>query len=310
MTSWLDRRRAQATRLLAEVIWMRRWRYLLLLALAGCVPALVAVTAGPAIVAGATAASDSRERFATGLRRGGRYFAIGCDFSHRNQDDPIVFPNQSGRSHDHTYFGNTATNASSTAASLRAAGQTTCGLRRDTAAYWAPTLFVSGQPVEPRGAVVYYVRRTVEDVEAFPAGLQVIAGSAAARTPQSQRITFWSCGSRGERSSTVPTCETGRRSNLRLQVNFPNCWDGSRLDSTDHQSHMTYSTEGRCPESHPVEVPALSLVVHYGVAGGSSSELASGGQYSGHADFVNAWDQRTLERLVDRYLNRSRRGGR
>jgi hypothetical protein len=41
------------------------------------------------------------------------------------------------------------------------------------------------------------------------------------------------------------------------------------------------------------------------VSGGAGAELASGGDFSGHADFVNAWDQRTLAALVDRYLNRT-----
>jgi len=232
------------------------------------------------------------------------YFAFGCGFSHRNQDDPIVFPALRGRSHDHTYFGNRSTNAFSTPASLRAAGTTTCRLRSDTAAYWAPTLFSQGRAVEPRGAVVYYVRRTVEPVRAFPAGLKMIGGNAAARAAQGTQVTSWSCGRRSTVSTTIPTCARG---SLRLQVNFPNCWDGSRLDSPDHKLHMTYSTDGVCPASHPVEVPALTLVIHYAITGGNGTELSSGGQFSGHADFVNAWNQATLQALVDRYLNR---GGR
>jgi hypothetical protein len=232
------------------------------------------------------------------------YFAFGCGFSHRNQDDPIVFPGLRGRSHDHTYFGNRSTNAFSTPASLRAAGTTTCRLRSDTAAYWAPTLFSQGRAVEPRGVVVYYVRRTVEPVRAFPAGLKMIAGSAAARAAQGSQVTSWSCGRRSTVSTTIPTCARG---SLRLQVNFPNCWDGSRLDSPDHKVHMAYSTDGVCPASHPVETPALTIVIHYGIAGGGGLELASGGQFSGHADFVNAWNQATLQALVDRYLNRSGR---
>jgi hypothetical protein len=143
-------------------------------------------------------------------------------------------------------------------------------------------------------------------VQPFPAGLKVIAGNAAARSPQSQSVTFWSCGFKRalQRSSTVPTCSGLRYSSLRLHVNFPNCWDGNGLDSPDHKSHMAYSVDGSCPASHPVGVPALSLVIYYGVRGGSTTELSSGGQFSGHADFVNAWDQRVLAALVDRYLNR------
>jgi Domain of unknown function (DUF1996) len=124
-------------------------------------------------------------------------------------------------------------------------------------------------------------------------------------------VTSWSCATRrAERSSTIPTCPGARFGGLRLQVNFPNCWDGRRLDSADHKSHMAYSADGTCPASHAVEVPALSLVVYYGVYGGPDSALASGGQFSAHADFVNSWNQAALSRLVERYLNGSRFGKR
>jgi hypothetical protein len=280
---------------------MMRRSLVLLLVIAGG-----AATAAIAAAASSPAGGGDRGGGVRGHGGYGRgYFAIVCGFSHRNQDDPIVFPNQPGRSHDHTYFGNTATNARSTPNSLRATGDTTCRLRADTAAYWAPTLFVSGRAVRPLGAVVYYLRRTLDPVRAFPANLEVIAGSAAARSPQGERVTFWSCGRRDIRSSSaIPTCESP---SLRLIVNFPNCWNGTQLDSANHQSHMAYSANGVCPESHPVELPAIQMQIYYGVSGGSAAELSSGGDFSGHADFVNAWDQPTLEALVDRYLNRSRR---
>jgi hypothetical protein len=162
---------------------------------------------------------------------------------------------------------------------------------------------IGGRAVEPLGAVAFYARRTFARVQPFPAGLKVVAGNAAAQTPQSRRVTFWSCGGR-DASSTLPICRDGRHSSLRLTVNFPDCWDGRRLDSADHKSHLAYSSNGRCPSSHSTEVPAISLVIYYGVAGSRTAELSSGGEFSGHADFVNAWDQRVLAALVDRYLNR------
>ena len=278
---------------------MRRWLVVLLFAVGAAATAAVALAAsGPA--------GGDRSVLRLNHGGGGRgYFAVACGFSHRNQDDMIVFPNQPGRSHDHTYFGNKATKASSTPAALRAAGETTCRLRADTAAYWAPTLFVSGTAVRPLGAVVYYVRRTLEPVRAFPANLEMIAGSAAARSAQSTDVTFWSCGGRrGVRvSSAIPTCVN---ESLRLIVRFPNCWNGTSLDSADHKSHLAYSVSGVCPATHPVEVPAIQLQIYHGVTGGPTAELASGGDFSGHADFVNSWNQPTLERLVDRYLNRAR----
>jgi Domain of unknown function (DUF1996) len=279
-----------------EVISMRRLFVPLGLA--------VAAVAGAVLVQGAAAASSGEAR-AAHRGGGGGYFAITCGFSHRNRDDPIVFPRQPGRSHDHTYFGARSTDAFSTPASLRQAGRTTCRLPADTAAYWAPTLFVEGEAVEPLAVVAYYVRRTSDAVDPFPAGLKVIAGDATARSAQDSRITSWSCAvRRAERTSTIPTCPGGRFGGLRLQVNFPDCWDGERLDSASHKSHMAYSEDGECPGSHPEEVPGLTLLVYYGVSGGQDAELSSGSQFSAHADFVNSWDQSTLTRLVDRYLNR------
>jgi Domain of unknown function (DUF1996) len=286
---------------------MRRWFIVLCLTAGAATSVIVAhvATAAPESVAGATAPARTMAASHGGGYRAG-YFAVVCGFSHRNRDDAIVFPRQPGRSHEHTYFGNRTTDAFSTPASLRDEGQTTCRIRADTAAYWVPTLRVGGRAVEPLALVAFYARRTFDEVDAFPAGLKVVAGNSNARSAQSTRVTFWSCAVRGaERSSTIPTCPGTTRGGLRLHVNFPNCWDGERLDSADHRSHMAYSRDGECPTSHPVEVPALTQVIYYGVSGGPTSELSSVGQFSGHADFVNAWHQPTLERLVDRYLNPS-----
>lgn len=62
---------------------------------------------------------------------------------------------------------------------------------------------------------------------------------------------------------------------------------------------MAYSGSFVCPGSHPVKVPLIRLMIRYPISTGDGVALASGGRFSGHADFVNAWDQRSLERLVD-----------
>ena len=61
---------------------------------------------------------------------------------------------------------------------------------------------------------------------------------------------------------------------------------------------MAYVTGDRCPDSHSVRVPSLILIVVYPIRDGWGVELSSGGQLSGHADFVNAWDQSDLARIV------------
>jgi Domain of unknown function (DUF1996) len=85
---------------------------------------------------------------------------------------------------------------------------------------------------------------------------------------------------------------------IQLHVRFPDCWDGRRVDSVDHKQHMAYSIRGGCPRGHPVLVPSLILIVSYPITKGSDVSLSSGGQYSAHADFLNAWKQRALERIV------------
>jgi hypothetical protein len=237
-------------------------------------------------------------------------FATTCEFSHRRPDDPIVFPGQPELSHDHTFVGNMATDAFSTPRSLLA-GATTCRRSDDTAAYWAPTLLHENRAVEPVEATIYYRRRTLAKVRVFPPGFQVVAGDAYATSPQGHEVTYWSCGEAGgvAPTSTVPTCPAGRATSLRLHVLFPDCWDGRRLDSPDHHAHMAYSTRARCPSTHPVAMPSIALVVRYPVTGEGSVELSSRGQFSGHADFVNAWQQPGLARLVNMCLNALRACG-
>ena len=234
----------------------------------------------------------------------GAVFIESCRFSHRSPDDPIVFPGKPGMSHDHTFVGNRTTNAFSSYGSLRA-GSTSCRRRADTAAYWLPTLYQGRTPVLPAAATIYYRRGTFDEVRAFPSNLRMIAGDAASTTPQPLRIVFWNCGGgrAGLPSSTVPTCANTPGSALRLHVRFPNCWDGRQLDSRDHKSHMAYADKGRCPSTHPVALPAITILYRYPSLGGEGFSLASGGQLSGHADFVNTWRPAALQRLVDRCLN-------
>jgi hypothetical protein len=60
-------------------------------------------------------------------------FVGSCTFSHMAMDDPIVYPRQPGLSHDHSFVGNTTTNAYSTLRTLRA-GSSTCKRTGETAA--------------------------------------------------------------------------------------------------------------------------------------------------------------------------------
>jgi len=90
---------------------------------------------------------------------------------------------------------------------------------------------------------------------------------------------------------------------LRLRVDFPNCWDGVNLDSTDHKSHMSCPVNGRCDAAHPVLVHRIHALARFPTKGGPGITLSSGGQNSAHADFFNAWDQTTFASRVATCIN-------
>lgn len=272
------------------------------LALVGVLACVILATT---LIAGAVRRSDAVSGFQHVVQGSVAQFVVRCAFSHAAMDDPIVFPGDPGASHRHDFFGNRGTNAYSTPDSMLGA-DTSCQQALDTAAYWAPSLFDHGAPVSPQGADVYYRPGPQIDpttVVPYPHGLVMISGNHMATAPQSTRFVGWACGSGGDPQVEVPVCPEDAP--LRLKVVFPDCWNGVDLDSADHRSHMAASVGGHCPSSHPVAVPQLQLTVRYPVWGeGHSLTLASGSLYSGHADFVNAWDQAELTRQVQLCLGR------
>jgi hypothetical protein len=241
----------------------------------------------------------------------GAFFVLTCRFGHSAPDDPIVYPGQPGRSHDHVFVGNTSTDASSTPASLAARHATTCSDADDLSAYWAPMLYVAGKEVPPLDVTVYYRRLSAAPVQPFPAGLEMVAGNSHAVTRQSPAVTQWYCGvlkssfygpmRRTSAVTGLPSCSG--QTNLELQVNFPDCSDG-KATSADHKRHMAYSRGGRCPASHPLAVPAISLILRYPPIASANVFLSSGGVFSGHADFMDAWNPAALRQRVTNCLNR------
>ncbi len=167
----------------------------------------------------------------------------------------------------------------------------------DSSAYWVPTLYVGTRALRPLVAAIYYVRRTTGPVEPLPAGLKMIAGNQRATKPQSLGVVGWACGGLGAtpRSPVVPNC--GEDESLSYRVTFPNCWNGTDLDSENHKQHLAYSVNGRCPGSHPVALPTLMLILLY-----PSTEygrpLQASGRYGAHGDFINGWEPETLAKLV------------
>ncbi|MFG3002643.1 DUF1996 domain-containing protein [Streptomyces calvus] len=239
-------------------------------------------------------------------------FQANCSVTHTAPDDPIVYPQQPGASHDHTFMGNTTTDAHSTTASLRA-GTTTCLAPGDRSAYWMPTLYDGDRPVLPVGPQVIYYKSGVTDytsVRPFPAGLRYVVGSPVQSAQQFRDhpgfVEGWECGDSFFNVDFPADCPERPDVQVNIRFQAPSCWDGRHLDTPDHQSHMAYpvvnpgTNNDICPASHPVALPMIEFKMAFPVNGDLSRvRLASGASYSFHYDFFNAWDEPTLQALVD-----------
>lgn len=228
-----------------------------------------------------------------------------CAYSHSAPDDPIVFPDEPGMSHEHDFFGNVTTDAFSTVDTLLRE-PTSCQKQRDTAAYWAPQLLDHGVAVVPSRSIAYYRAAPGVDptlLEMYPKGLKIIAGDMTATEPLSADLAGWTCGVSSAHSAAPPECPD--QAPLRAVMTFPDCWDGVHVDSENHRSHMANSTDGECPASHPVHVAQLTFSIAYPIAGdGHELTLASGSTYGIHADFINSWDQSGLAGEIRLCLHR------
>ena len=220
-------------------------------------------------------------------------FVVTCSRSHSTKDDPIVHRGHPGASHRHDFFGNVSTNAGSDAASLTGAS-TTCNESGDKAAYWLPTLRGSGWAPRMRA---YYSAGPVapSTIVAYPTGLQLIAGSASGRGVPGIDVMAFSCGRGVDEpgwASSPPAC----RRSTSVRLTFPQCWDGLRLEAP---GNAVAPVGGKCPSTHPVALPLLRLVVATaGPVSPTGFVTSAGGVNRLHADFLNAWDPSTLERLV------------
>jgi Domain of unknown function (DUF1996) len=227
--------------------------------------------------------------------------------SHFNFDDPIVFPGTQNATHLHVYFGNTGARFDSTASSLVNSGNSTCtGGILNRSSYWVPAMIDAreGRPLTPLPLSIYYKVGyngiPSSAIRPFPQGLRMIAGNSKATAPQDVSIVHFHCHAQSNGapvlSATIPaSCPAG--SVLQASIEFPQCWDGTNLDSPDHKSHMAYPSGGRCPSTHPVPIPQITYNVVYRVANTGdtaywrlSSDLAGApAGSSNHADWFAAW---------------------
>ena len=289
-------------------------------------------------------------------------FRINCDFSHSSYDDPIVFPGESDAAHLHRFYGNTEVDEHTTTESLYTRGESSCqGNRLNMSAYWVPALLAplhdptsgaraldaEGEPAwqvvpavvggDDEAHEVFYYSAGVDELTSIrppPPGLRMIAGAHTSGPGEEQdtSIVRWHCQSWASDdadnprfSAAIPACAEPDR--VRMDIFFPSCWDGERLDSADHRSHMAYPlrTGGvtRCPDAHPVPLVRVSYHYAFGVrphlthpADRSSRgwRLASDpytvgdeqpGGLSLHGDWFNGWHPSVLEAILENCIRQA-----
>ncbi len=220
---------------------------------------------------------------------------------------------QPGAAHDHTFIGNRFVDANTTTKSLLA-GETSCaGGIRNLSSYWFPTLLDSaGRRQEPTQLKIYYKSGYIEPrqkIVSAPKGLRLIGGFDS--KSGSMNGAFWGDCARGK--DNIRGCRQG--DTLSAWIHFPQCWDGKRLDSKDHRSHVVYGSGiSGCPSSHPAVIPAITVVAEWtikddnGTQGWRLSSDAGDGApgASLHADWWNGWKQEVMDEFVEHCIRRGR----
>ena len=222
--------------------------------------------------------------------------------------------------------------------------------------------------VKPNNILSYYELNTgmTSDgkqmtIEAFPNGFQMIAGTNTRRnstlpgpdpsdnygpftdddnSKREERALGFNCMNyAGEAEPTLYRHHLPEKSwldancpdGLRLELQFPSCWNGEMDGGKDHKDHVAYPewiNGGNCPAGFDRRVPALMYETIYAtdkfVGKGGSFVLGNGdptGKYPGcaflwpisdrhsgygyHGDFISAWDDGVLPRAVKECTNMS-----
>jgi hypothetical protein len=244
----------------------------------------------------------------------GAFRLICTPTGHLSYDDPIVYPGQPGKSHLHTFFGNTQIDANSTYQSLLATGDSTCdGGPVNRTGYWVPTLLNgAGSALLPDFVSVYYKETPAEaktlhahlGYAGMPRGLKLLGGfdMTGAHPLPSWGPVWWACESTGIHESTIPTdCNSPDR--IGMIVNFPDCWDGVNLDSPDHRTHVVYYTyvDGveTCPAGYDYRIPTVAEGVWYrqdghvptwSLSSDAMPDMTMPPGSTEHADWFGAWN--------------------
>ncbi|KAG8628854.1 hypothetical protein KVT40_002719 [Elsinoe batatas] len=266
----------------------------------------------------------------TASAQGGGFGAMmrfGCAQHSIERLDPLVQPGQVPSQHVHAQ---NAFNATMTGNVGDESTCTSCSFTDDASNYWHPALYfrarngtfrhvpiIANQGIfgASGGITVYYTspEDTSVKITAPPPGFRMVVGDPTVRTANSRSGTYsiYRCYSNGAFDpNPMGVADTDTQvfpkqhcpGGIRVNINFPNCWDGKNLDSADHKSHARSGYNG-CPSTHPVRLPQIMLETVFNTGIFPQSEWPTDGSqpfvwaqgdptgYGFHADY-RAVDQR------------------
>jgi hypothetical protein len=101
---------------------------------------------------------------------------------------------------------------------------------------------------------------------------------------------------------------------VRMEIEFPSCWNGKDLDSEDHKSHILYPNfikTGDCPNGFNVRTPVIfyeTIWQTYNFVNYTGIFVIANGDTEGygyHGDFYSGWNQSFLQNAVNHCTNGS-----
>lgn len=232
-------------------------------------------------------------------------FTFTCGVSHFAYFDPIRAPNKGDNSNLNMFFGNTRPDVDFSLPNAPEKRSTCAGGTLNMSSYWVPALLNADGAVQlPSKVQVEYASSILgasyKEVAPMPKGIAMMTGMPTATVPLGMSEVSFACGDK--RGNNIPVCAPN--TTLTMQVQFRQCWDGETLTSDD-QSHVATYSNGQCPKTHPVMIPALTYFIDFPVKTDSLKwRLASdrydmktknNGGFSLFGGYIDAWDKATAQ---------------
>ena len=166
----------------------------------------------------------------------------------------------------------------------------------------------TGGIVRPAAVTIEYRGNATSKVVPMPKFLRALTGDAkpTSRGPANARAT-WTCSGFTDRlADKYPICPNG--SQVQRVQDFPGCWDGKNIDSTNHRDHVAFADAGTgaCKPGF-VAIPQLRITLSYDIP----HDVQTKGQYaldsfpeedhnpfSDHNDFINVNSAQTMQKIA------------